>query len=53
VSGLKANQQNAQALITQLQRTAVPVKSGSITQTSKALNRSGNLPRGSLVDITA
>ena len=52
VSGLKANQRNAQALIQQLQKTAAPVKSTSITQTSKALNRSGNLPRGSLVDVT-
>lgn len=50
VSGLKANQQSAQTLIEQLQKTAAPAKSTGVTQSSKALNRSGNLPRGSLVD---
>jgi hypothetical protein len=50
VSGLKANQQNAQALVQQLQKTAAPAKSTGVTLTSNTKGRSGNLPRGSLVD---
>lgn len=53
VSGLKANQQSAQTLVTQLQKTAAPVKSTSITQTSKSLGRTGNAPRGTFLDILA
>ena len=50
VTGLKANQKNAQALVQQLQKSAAPAKSTGVTLTSKLLNGSGNLPRGSLVD---
>lgn len=52
ISGLKANQQAAQALIDQLQKTAVPARAGGVTPASKSLGRPGNLPRGSLVDIS-
>lgn len=50
VSGLRANQQNAQVLTQRLQPTSSPAKSTSITLSSKVLNGKGNLPRGSLVD---
>ncbi len=51
IPALKPGAQASQAIINQLQRTAVvPAKTSSVTQTSKAVGPQTSLPRGSLVD---
>jgi hypothetical protein len=53
VSGLKANQSVSHLLIDQLSKPATPAKATAVSQSSKTTSTSGNLPRGSLVDILA
>jgi hypothetical protein len=53
ITALKSSQDAAQQLINQLQKTATPAATTSVTLTSKSLGVTDNLPRGSLVDITA
>ncbi|MDX2027685.1 MAG: hypothetical protein SFW62_03515 [Alphaproteobacteria bacterium] len=50
VSNLKSSQDAVQALVTQLQKTAVPAKPAGVPQPTKIFSPSSNLPRGSIVD---
>jgi len=47
---LKNSQQANQAIIDQLQKPTAPVKAAAVTQSTKLINVSSNLPRGSIVD---
>jgi len=53
VLGLKSSAQATQAVINQLQQSADQQKNTTAQLAAKPLSTGGNLPRGSLVDITA
>ncbi|MDP9128068.1 MAG: hypothetical protein M3N08_07415 [Pseudomonadota bacterium] len=53
LTALKSGQPSTQDFVSQLQKAGAPAKPSAVPLTTKSPNRSGNLPRGSLVDITA